>query len=215
MKQAGKVIAAVFLLTCAGLAQDGRFQVSISGIATISKSSSGNQVVLTPTLGGGVLLAGQVRIAPKFSLQANFGHADNSQKYQTASLDYRLQSTLTEVSGALVFRPFSTENWKTFVFGGGGILVFNPNLTTVISPNLSNPSSPIETVQNIGAVRQTQPVVLYGGGVDHPLPIFKFVSVRLQYRGLFYNAPGFGVPVLFTGARGHIAEPSIGLVVNF
>jgi hypothetical protein len=38
----------------------------------------------------------------------------------------------------------------------------------------------------------------------------------LQYRGLLYKAPDFRVPsLLFTGAKGHMAEPSAGIVLKF
>jgi hypothetical protein len=143
-------------------------------------------------------------------VQANIGHFDNSQKYDTGTLDYRVQSTVIELSGALVYRLFQTEKWKPFLFGGAGVLLFNPDNTTVIEVN---PLSPGEAQENIGAVRQSEIAALYGGGVDHPL--FHSLSLRLQYRGLIYSAPSFSVPNLFTGQHGHIAEPSIGLVFNF
>ncbi len=41
------------------------------------------------------------------------------------------------------------------------------------------------------------------------------LALRLQYRGLVYKAPSFNVQNLFTGARGHMAEPSVGIVVKF
>jgi hypothetical protein len=212
VKQVGMAVAAFLALTYAAFGQDGRWNVSVNAAGVLSKQSNGNQVVLTPTQGYGVVGSVEFRLAPKFSLQANAGHMDNSQKYATSTLDYRVQSTITEFSGALVVRPFETEKWKPFLFGGAGVLVFNPNNTLVIN---TNPLSPTETPENIGAVRQTQVAILYGGGVDRQLPVFPFLSLRLQYRGLFYSAPSFKVPNLFTGQRGHMAEPSIGLVFSF
>jgi hypothetical protein len=42
------------------------------------------------------------------------------------------------------------------------------------------------------------------------------MALRLQYRGLVYRSPDFGVPGrFFTGTRGHMAEPSIGIAVKF
>ncbi len=215
IKQVAVFCAVLFLLPSAALAQR-RFEFSLSGMGALSKQSSGNQVVLNPTQSGGLVVSAGVRLAPKFSLQANFGHLYNSQKYETTTLNYRVASTVSEVTGALVFRPFATEKWKPFVFAGTGVLVFNPDYTTVFGPNPGNPSNPvIETPQYIGATRQTEPVVLYGGGVDRRLPYLSFVSVRLQYRGLIYNAPSYHLGFLFAGSRGHLAEPSIGLVVRF
>ena len=68
--------------------------------------------------------------------------------------------------------------------------------------------------------KQTELAYLYGAGVDYRLP-WRF-ALRLQYRGLLYKAPDFkvnpitGSAVNFsTGSKGHMAEPSIGLVFRF
>ncbi len=109
---------------------------------------------------------------------------------------------VTELSGHLVVRPFRRGHWEPFFLGGGGILAFGPNNSTIDG---------ITTA--IGAVRQIQPAVLYGVGTDYR--ISQFVALRLQYRGLFYKPPDFKVPTLLTGGTGHIAEPTIGIAVNF
>ena len=209
IKQAVMAVAAVLVLTCAGFGQD-RYDVSINGMGALSNQSSGNQVLQKPTQGFAVLATGEVRLTSRFALQVNAGHLDNSQKYTTGTLDYRIQSTVTEFSGALVGRLYQTEKWKPFLFGGAGALFFNPNNTTIID---TNPVTPTENPENIGAVRVSEVVFLYGGGVDHPL--LPHLSLRLQYRGLIYSAPNFQVPNLFTGQHGHIAEPSVGLVFRF
>ena len=41
------------------------------------------------------------------------------------------------------------------------------------------------------------------------------LALRFQYRGLFYRAPNFNNPNLFTGSRGHLAEAAGGLVIKF
>ena len=210
IKQAGIAVAAVLILTCAALGQDGRWDVSANAVGMLSKQSSGNQVVLTPTQGYGVVGSAQMRLASRFSLQVNAGHAHNSQKYATGTLDYRIQSTITEFSGALVFRLFETAKWKPFLFGGAGALVFNPNSTLILNNSLLSPG---ETPESIGAARQTRIAILYGGGVDRPL--LPHLFLRLQYRGLVYSPPDFTVSGLFTGGQGHVAEPSIGLAFKF
>ena len=78
---------------------------------------------------------------------------------------------------------------------------------------------------NLPASQQTKPAFLYGGGFDwrifSSVPLIRrsvvtnYLALRLQYRGLVYKAPDFKVQNLFTGARGHMAEPSIGIVVKF
>jgi outer membrane immunogenic protein len=210
IKRAAMAVAVGIILTCSGFGQDAHYDVSVNGMGVISKQTTGNQVVQTPTQGFGVVGVGEVRLNSRFAVQVNAGHLDNSQKYATGTLDYRVQSTVTEFSGALVYRLLQTQKWKPFLFAGAGVLFFNPDNTTVIEVN---PLSPGEAQENIGAVRQSEIAALYGGGVDHPL--LHRLSVRLQYRGLIYSAPSFSVPNLFTGQHGHIAEPSIGLVFSF
>jgi opacity protein-like surface antigen len=203
LKQAGVVVAVLLMVASAAMAQDnGRWEVSLSDGAAFSKQTSGNGTILTPTQNN-VFVAGVRLLLPaKSGLEVSFGHARNSQKYASGGLDYRIESTITEFSGAYVFRPFETKKLRPFAMVGMAALVFNPNATLID-----------ETTQSLGAARQTRSAVLYGGGVDYQL--YSLLSLRLQYRGLVYSTPDFKVPNLFTGGRGHMAEPSIGLVVRF
>jgi opacity protein-like surface antigen len=82
------------------------------------------------------------------------------------------------------------------------------------------PGVPNRVQINLNAAKQTNLAYLYGAGMDYRLP-WRF-ALRLQYRGLIYNAPDFkvnpnsGSAVTFaTGRKGHMAEPSIGLVFRF
>src|SRR6266581_1014460 len=115
---------------------------------------------------------------------------------------FRFQTGITELTGAYVFSPFQTARLEPFLFGGGGALRFNPGTTYVDGFQSS-----------FGAAQQTSLAVLYGAGVDYHL--WRRLALRLQYRGLFYKNPDFKVQNLFTGTRGHMAEPSAGIVVKF
>lgn len=202
MIRAFVVSAAVLLFAGAAIAQDGRFEVSASGGVVFGKQTTGNQTVLSPTKNAIVVGSLGMHLSPAVALQVNFGHGDDSQNYVSGGVNFRVKTTLTEFSGALVISPIRTEKYKVFVFGGAGGLVFNPTSTLID-----------ETPQSLGAVRQTRVGILYGGGVDYSL--LSRLSLRLQYRGLIYSPPDFGVANLFTGGRGNLAEPTIGLVFNF
>ena len=203
IKQAGIVVAAVLLLTSFGWAQnEGRWDVSLNAAALIAKQTSGNGTVQIPTNNVGFLGTARFRFQKKSALEVNWGHADDSQKYVTSALQYRIPTTISEFSGAYVFTPMETKRFKPFLLIGGGALVFNPNNTLIGG----NP-------QALEGVRQFRPAVLYGGGVDYHL--ISFLALRLQYRGLFYSPPDFRLPELFTGGRGHLAEPAVGIVVRF
>jgi opacity protein-like surface antigen len=218
LRKAGLLGVALFLFTGIGRSQDNRYDIGLNAGAVFSKQSSGNGTTLTPTKAGAFIATARVRFSPRSSIEVNYGRVKNSQMYVSGVVsgvaDYRIQGLISEFTGAYVFSFLQSDKLEPFVFGGGGVLVFNPSITQIDAI----PSS-------IGARRQTKPAFLYGAGVDYKvfsiLPIIsKFslsskVALRLQYRGLVYKAPSFDVQNLFTGADGHMAEPSIGLVVIF
>jgi hypothetical protein len=215
LKKAG-FAAALLILTSMSMAQDHRFDVSVGGAGVFSKQSSGNNTVLTPTNSGAYLITGRYRFTAKSSIELNYVHTSNSQIYSTPPLIYRINNTIREYSGAYVFSFHQTEKLEAFVFGGAAALVFYPAYS-------SNTVNGVQTY--LPALTQTQPAFLYGAGVDYPfftkVPLIRRFSLteklifRLQYRGLVYKAPDFSVQNLFTGARGHMAEPSVGIVVKF
>lgn len=216
LRTTGIVLAAVFLLTSIGLGQDNRFDISLGGGPVITNHVTGNGTTLTPTKSGAVLVTGRYRLSERNSLEVNYGRTVDSQIFFASPLTYRIHNTISEYSGAYVFSFFQSERVEPFVFAGAAALIFYPGygLSTVN-----------DVLTNIPASQQTKPAFLYGGGLDYRLfsrlPLIRrsslanHLALRLQYRGLLYKAPDFKVQNLFTGARGHMAEPTIGVVVKF
>ena len=216
LRTTGMVIAAVFLLASIALSQDNRFDVSLGGGPVIPNRPAGNGTTLTPTKSGAVLVTGRYRFSERSSLELNYGHTADSQIYSTPPLTYRIHNTISEYSGAYVFSFHESAKVEPFVFAGAAALTFYPgySLDTVNDVQTSIPAS-----------QQTKPAFLYGCGLDYRIfssvPLIRRASLtnhfalRLQYRGLLYKAPDFKVQNLFTGARGHMAEPTIGVVVKF
>jgi hypothetical protein len=216
VRRSGIAMAAFFLLASVVWAQDNTYEISLSGSAVFSKQSTGNGTVLTPTNSGAVLVTGRYRFTEHSSVEINYSHTSNSQIYFSPPLTYRIQGTIAEYSGAYVFSFHQTPRTEPFVFAGAGALVFYPgyNFNTVNGVQTFLPAS-----------QQTQPAFLYGGGLDYrifsSLPLIRrssltnHLALRLQFRGLVYKAPAFNVQNLFTGARGHMAEPSVGIVFKF
>jgi len=206
--------AAWLLLITSGVSQEGgHYDVSLNVAGLLPKQSSANGIVQTATKSGGFLGTARLRFNAKHSIEANYARSNDSQIYTNPNR-YRIQSNVTELSGAYVYSPMETDKFEPFVFGGAGALVFNPNNTFV------------NTVQvNVPSARQSEFAILYGAGVDWRIfssaPLIKrsslasHLALRLQYRGLFYKTPSFKNPVLFTGSRGHLAEAAAGLVVKF
>ena len=216
LRTTGIVIVALFLLTSIGLGQDNRFDVSLGGGPVIPNQPSGNGTTLTPTKSGAVLVTGRYRFSERSSVEINYGHTADSQIYSTPPFTYRIHSTISEYSGAYVFSFLQSERVEPFVFVGAAAVVFYPSYGT---------DTVNDVLTNIPASQQTKPALLYGGGFDWRIfssvpyvrrsSLTNHLALRLQYRGLLYKAPDFKVQNLFTGARGHMAEPTIGVVVKF
>jgi opacity protein-like surface antigen len=195
--------AVVFLFPCLALAQENRFDVSLGATAVFSKKSTGNGTELVPTNSGAVLATARMRFTNRSSVALNFARTKNSQIYDTTPFSYRVPVNISEFSGAYFLSFLQSEKLEPFVFGGAAGLSFYAN-----SSYADNSSQLL-----LGVTRQTQPALLYGAGADYQ--VWHRIAVRLQYRGLFYKAPDFKGPNFFTGARGHLAEPGVGVVLKF
>ncbi len=217
LRRSGIVMAAFFLLTCIAWAQDNTYEVSLGGAAVLSKGSTGNGTTLDPTNSGAVVVTARYRFSDHHSVEINYAHTENSQIYFASPLTYRIQGTIAEYSGAYVYSFHESKKLEPFVFAGGAALIFYPGYNFNYVNNVQT---------YLPASQQTKPAFLYGGGVDWKVfasvPILRrspmlsnHLALRLQYRGLIYKAPDFKIQNLFTGAKGHMAEPSVGIVVKF
>jgi opacity protein-like surface antigen len=203
VKKAWSLIFGLLLLTSVGLAQEEhRYDVAGTVGPVINKSSSGNGTEQTPTNSGLVLATGRMRLNKKVSFEVNVSRTKLSQLYFSAPFNYRIQGPITEFGGAAVYTFIHKEKLEVFALGGMSALVFTPKVTVIDGSAASLPAS-----------SQTKPAPVYGLGLDYR--VYRNFAVRLQYRGLFYKAPDFNVPNLFTGAYGHMAEPTIGVVYQF
>lgn len=195
---------AIIILAVSSLASAQRFDASVGFIGVYSKTSNASlgTVTLTPTTSGGVLASFRYHLKHLGALEANYSHTSNSQVYSVPANTYRVMNGITEFTGDLVVSPFHFKKIEPFFFAGGGSLKLRPG-NQYIDGNLSS----------VGAQSERTVAFLYGGGLDYPLK--KSIALRMQYRGLLYKAPDFNVATLYTGANGHMAEPSIGIVFKF
>jgi len=198
-------VAAVLLIGAAASQAQIPLDASVSGAGVFSKTTSSPNGGVADSPTDSVAVFGTVRyhFNHLHAVELNLGHTRNSQIFKLAPDTYRIITDIGEYSGAYVLTPFATKKWQPFLFGGAGALRFGVGNTY------------IDTIQvSLGATSQTALAFLYGGGTDYRL--LKHLSLRLQYRGLVYKNPDFGVPSRFyTGARGHLAEPAAGLVFKF
>jgi len=208
MRKAGLAIRTLLVwatLASAARAQDlQRIELSVNAAGVFSKTTKSTNGVVTNTPTNSLAIWGSVRyhFTPMHSLELSIGHTNNSQVFDVPPNSFRIATSITEYSGAYVFSPFATKKWEPFLLGGVGGLRFSPGNTYIDGFQAA-----------FGAVQQTSLAFLYGGGADYHL--WRQLKLRLEYRGFLYKSPDFNIESLFTGARGHIAEPSIGLAARF
>ena len=178
--------------------RDERFDFTISGGGVFSKTarSSGATVSDSPTKSGVFTGTFRYHWKPKHAFDVNLGRTKDSQIFSVPPDSYRVLASITEFTADYAFSPFTYRKLKPFVLAGGGLLRFSPGNTFIDGFSASIP-----------VASQTALAFLYGAGADYP--VWRMLSLRLQYRGLVFREPDFAVPALFfTGAKGHMAEPS-------
>jgi len=217
-KISGILAAALLLCATAALAQDGHFDASLNFAGAFQNQANGNGITQSATNGANLFATFRVKFKEKHSLAFNYGRGRDSQIFQS-SYDYHVVTHIGEYSAAYVFSPFRKRGLEPFALAGVGLLRFSPEGTWVILPEVNNIPNNVQT--DLFAVRQSQPAFLYGLGVDYKLPYARWFALRLQYRGFLYSNPDFKVTntsnaiSFFTGTKGHMAEPSLGLVFRF
>ena len=206
MKKAGLAVIAILALASFAVAtdDDGHFDVGLSYTGVFSKTSTASLggTTLKPTTSGGVVGTFHYRFNHLHGVAVNLGHTNNSQVFSISPDTFRVNTAITEFTGAYVLSPFSGKRLNPFVFAGGGILRFGVG-SQYIDGFLSS----------FGAANQKAITVLYGGGADYRL--WGPLALRVQFRGLIYKAPDFHQARLFTGVNGHMAEPAAGIVFKF
>ena len=212
------ILAAALFLCTAALAQDGHFDASANFAGAFQNQTSGNGVTQSATNGANVFVTFRIKFKEKHSVAFNYGRGRDSQIFQS-SYDYHVVTHIGEYSVAYMFTPLKAHGFEPFALAGVGLLRFSPQSTWVDLAEVNNIPNNVQT--NLFAAKQSQPAFLYGLGVDYKVPYGRWFSLRLQYRGFLYSNPDFKVTntssaiTFFTGTKGHMAEPSIGLVFRF
>jgi opacity protein-like surface antigen len=196
------ILAAGFLLSLSATAQEVRSEISVQGSGFFTKDSNGQGILQQGTETGGVLAGYRYHINRWLSAEAAYGWDRDSQLFSTPGGFARIQADVHQATGGFVVNLPAWRRLRAspYVLAEGGALVFNP---TSIGRSV------------LGAERQAVGAFVYGGGADFPIPTVRHVALRLEYRGLVYNAPNFGLSSLDTSTVTHTAVPSAGLVFRF
>jgi len=154
-------------------------QITIQATGLVTKSTNDQTPAHEATKSGGFLVGYSYQFSKWFGAEGNYGFTRNTQKYGAIGGQTLLESDFHEVTGAFVVHiPAHVRNFRPYVLGGGGALIFDPTNRYTVS----------------GADRQTRGTVVYGGGAN--FDITNNVGVRLEYRGLVYKVPDFTTSTL-------------------
>jgi opacity protein-like surface antigen len=189
----------LFLLTLTATAQEGgRMQVSLLGTGFFTNDSTGRQVRQQVSESGGFRVGFRYNLTRWISADVDYGRNRITDRYFTPSLS-RVQSDAHQVMGGFVVNLPFLPKFKPYLLAEGGAILFDPT---------GGRFSAVARAQ-----RQAQGAFAYGGGVDYP--IFKYIALRAEYRGLVYSAPDFNIRALNVNAVTHTAQPSAGVVIRF
>ena len=194
------LVLCLALISTAALAQGARVDVAANLTGVFGQTVTGNPITQKQTNSAGGLFSFRYFLGKYAGVEANYGYTRNSQNYIGPGTAVGIQAGVHEVTGALVLR-YGPKPIQPFVLVGGGLLMFHPTSHAISSTSLAIRS------ENHG-------VFLYGGGAD--LKMAKMVGLRVQVRGLMYQAPEFhDATDLHTGQTMNTIEPTVGLVFKF
>jgi opacity protein-like surface antigen len=175
-------------------------EVSVQGTGFFTKDSNNNGVTQHTTDSGGLLVSYRNRFSSLFGADLSYGYTRNTQQSLTSAGALNIQSNIHQATAALMAHtPGRVLGFRPFALAGVGALTFSPT-------------------SNIGGIvpgsdTQAKATFVYGGGAD--FDINDRFALRLEYRGLVYQRPDFGVPLLNSDVITHTAQPSAGFVVRF
>jgi len=195
------IAVSVLILSIAGLAQESRTEVSVSGTGFFTSSANGNNIQYSTTSTGGVLATYRHHVKRWLAIEGAYGFDVNSQKYALSSEAFRIQSGIHQFTGSLVLNLPSRGHSRLnpYLVAGGGALLFDPTGST------DNSFS--------GASAQARGTFVYGLGLNYS--IRKGIALRAEYRGLVYSTPDFGFSTLTTNTVTQSSEPSLGVSFRF
>ena len=196
------VVCFLFLFSLA-FAQEGRSDLAVSAIGVFPKQVNGNGVQQDATNSGGFLISYNYRFRAHQSIEGNYAYTRDTQYYTIVGTTIgpftAQQTNVHEITAAYVLDGGRERKLDPFLLAGGGALVFDP------TTNFTN--------STFGSTNQTTGAFLYGFGLNYRLA--RGFGLHLQYRGLIYKAPDFGISDISTGSWTHAAEPSIGVTFRF
>lgn len=169
--------------------------ISVGGLYQFTGSTSGNGVSDHPTKSAGGEASFRHSYHWWLGWEASYNYTRFSENY--SNHPFGVQHNLHDFGGSYYVHGATALGIQPFAVAGVSALVFSPSLNGG---------------QNVSW--QVRPGANFGGGVNFPLVTGHF-GVRLEYRGVYYKTPDFGLPQLTTNAYRLTSEPQIGLYLKF
>jgi opacity protein-like surface antigen len=175
-------------------------EISVQASGVVTRNSQGNDIVRHTTDSGGILINYRFHLNNWLAAEANYGYNRNTHQFFTSGGPFGVQANAHQTTGALVVTlPSAVNRAEPYILGGVGALTFDPRFSDL---------------GTIGAPRQqTRPAFVYGLGSNFNLT--PNLALRLEYRGLVYRSPDFGMTMLNSRTTTHTAVPSVGFTVRF
>jgi len=206
---------ALLFSAVAATAQEGIGEVSAQLTGQFTRDSNGFGYTQSATNSAGLLAGYRHKIFRWISVEGDYGFTRNTQRYflsPTSGFPFpnliggpglpqtRIQADVHQATGGLVFNLPFVKGMRPYLLAEGGALVFAPTRNS------------FATVA--GTVRDGEGLFVYGGGVELPV-IGSHLLALVEYRGLIYHAPDFGISSVNTTNVTHTAQPSVGLAYRF
>ena len=170
-------------------------EVSIGGFYQLTSNASGNNITdrTTRSLGGEAAFSHTFH--PLIGWQFSYDYTRYTEYYTGQVFGY--QHNLHVFNGDYYLHGFQAFGFRPYAMAGISAVIFSPSLNGG---------------QNVAW--QPRPAANFGAGVQIPLLTHNF-GLQVQYRGLYYKAPDFGLAKLTTNAWRLASQPTAGLYLRF
>jgi opacity protein-like surface antigen len=201
-----RILASIVLLAAAALAcgrAEAQADIAASVYGAFSGTTTGNNIVQSPSNAAGVLLEVREIRNPLIGFEGTYSYNRSDQQYSSPMVacpaltgtscntpPVFVLNNAHEITGDWI-ASVKIANLRPFALAGGGFI-------------LNQPSGGQTATMNA-----TKGVFVYGGGIDWQ--VVPHIGLRFQYRGNIYRAAELTTVFGSSGAFVHNAEPVVGV----
>ncbi|HEX4309861.1 MAG TPA: hypothetical protein VHZ25_07520 [Acidobacteriaceae bacterium] len=169
--------------------------VSIGGFYQLTSDASGNGISDTTTRSLGGEAAFRHSFNPLMGYEASYDYSRFTEYYTGQPFGY--QHNLHQFNGDYYIHGARAFGVQPFAVAGISAVIYSPSLNGG---------------QNVAW--QARPGANFGAGINMPL-LTSYFGLRIQYRGVYSQAPDFSQAKLTTNAWRLTSEPLAGIYIRF